>query len=470
MQPEHAPRCDPAFLGPLTDEPVVTTGPVRLFAGEEDFFPTRKLDERERLWSAVAPHLERVLDRDETVLHLMPTLHVPRGLEVLGFGVWWSLFFRAAVVLTDRRLIEIFMPTWQQAGTRIGSYSWAQVQKLKLSMGTLTLKPAKGGTQKWKLPVRGDRKLMKLMVPRIQTLLPGDIHMPRPVPLWHCPECGAASEKHPKTCSQCDAVFKSSRLAAALALCFPGAGLFYTGHTMLGLLDLFGEVILFFLVASIFLVAGTTEEIAGAVIIGLVLLFITKLESVHLATVLVKRTVPEPHPGRWRKVAAVGALVSLVLMAVPPMLTGVFAERLDSDLDFTTNTLGWSGGHDPAQWQFGSDVNQRSEWIRDDGQALFVFSMPVEEGGTLAAINSVLREEGEETERKVFAGFGCIRSIGEVVDETGNDLIWVRWFLVDAEHNDLHILAASVVPEELGDLEPEVESLVQSATWIPVED
>lgn len=470
MQPEHAPRCDPAFLGPLTDEPVVTTGPVRFFAGEEDFFPTKKLDERERLWSAVAPHLERVLDRDETVLHLMPTLHVPRGLEVLGFGVWWSLFFRAAVVLTDRRLIEIFTPDWKRAGTRIGSYSWAQVQKLKLSMGTLTLKPAKGGTQKWKLPVRGDRKLMKLMLPKIQTLLPGDIHMPRPVPLWHCPACGAASEKHPKTCSQCGTAFKTSGLAAALAVCFPGAGVLYTGHPVLGLFDLFGEVILFFLVASVFLVAGTTEQIVGAVIIGLVLLFITKLESVHLATVLVKRTVPDPNPGRWRKLAAAGAVASLVLMALPPAFSGAFSERLDADLDFTANTLGWSGGHDPTKWQLGSDINQRSEWIRQDGQALFVFSMPLEEGDTLAVVNSALREEGQETERKLFAGFGCIRSVGAVVDDDGNDLIWVRWFLVDGEHNDLHILAASIVPEELQTFESEVEALVQSATWIPIED
>ncbi len=470
MNPEQAPRCNPALLGPLTDEPVVTTGPVRFFAGEENFYSPKKLDERDRLWSAVAPHIERVLGADETILHVLPTLHVPRGLEVLGFGVWWSLFFRAAVVLTDRRLVEIFMPTWQRAGTRICSYSWGQVQKLKLSMGTLTIKPAKGGTQKWKLPVRGDRKLMKLIVPKIQELLPGDIHVPRVVPLWHCSECGAASEKHPKACTQCGTVFKSSGLAALLAICFPGAGLFYTGHTALGLLDLLGEVVVFILVASMFLVADTTEQIVGAVLVGLILLFITKLESVHLATVLVKRTVPDPNPGRWRKVAAAGALASLVLMALPPAFSGGLSARLDTDLDLTANTLGWSGGHDPTRWQFGSDVNQRSEWIRDDGQALFVFSMPLEEGGTLAAINSALREEGEETERRLFAGFGCIRSIGEVDDDDGNDVMWVRWFLVDSEHNDLHILAASVVPEDLPALEPEVELLVRSATWIPVED
>ena len=58
MHPEQTPRCNPSFLGPLTAEPVVTTGPVGFFAGEEEYFSQKKLDERERIWNAVAPHLE----------------------------------------------------------------------------------------------------------------------------------------------------------------------------------------------------------------------------------------------------------------------------------------------------------------------------------------------------------------------------------------------------------------------------
>jgi len=454
----------------LTAEPVVTTGPVGFFAGEEEYFSQKKLDERERIWNAVAPHLERVLDDDETVLHLMPALHVPPTLHLLGFGIWWSFFFRAAVVLTDRRLVEILMPDWRRAGTRVCSYSWGQVRKLKLSMGSLSLKPAKGRTQKWKLPVRGDRKLLKLILPRIQELLPGDIHMPRTVPLWHCPECGAAAEKHPKACTQCGTVFKSPGVAAGLALAFPGAGLFYAGHPLLATLDLVGEAILFVIVAGLFLAAGTTELVFVAVMFGLLMLFMTKLESAHLATVLVKRTLPDPRPGRWRTMALAGAAASLVLMALPPVFSGTFAERLDTDLDLTGNTLGWSGGHDSSQWRYEADVNQRSEWIREDGPALFVFSMPLEAGDTVGVLESTLREDGQDTEKKHFGDFECIRSVEEVADESGDNMLWVRWFLFDRDHDDLHILAASVWPEDLQTLEPEVETLVQSATWIPVED
>jgi len=470
MHPEQEPYCNPNLLGPLTAEPEVVTGPSQFFAGEEKFFSPKKLAERERLWTAVAPHLERVLGDDETVLHVMPVVHVPSTLHVIGFGIWWSLFFRAAVVLTDKRLVEIFMPDWRRAGTRVCSYSWGQVRKLKLSMGTLSLKPCKGRTQRWKVAVRGDRKLLKLLVPKIEGLLPGDIHVPRTVPLWHCPECGAASEKHPKTCGQCATVFKSPGRAAVLALVFPGGGLFYAGHPLLAVLDLVGEGILFFMVAMFFLTAGTVEDMIVAVVVGVFVLFLTKLESVHLSTILVKRMVPDPRPGRWRALTFAGAAVSLVLMALPPVLSGAFAERLDTDLDLTGNTRGWSGGHDSSVWQFDADLNQRSEWIRDDGQALFVFSMPLEAGDTVGALDSALQADGQQTERKRFGGFECIRSVGEVPDENGDLLLFVRWFLIDREHDDLHIVSASVWPEDFEALESEVKELLQSASWIPVEE
>ena len=37
-------------------------------------------------------------------------------------------------------------------------------------------------------------------------------------------------------------------------------------------------------------------------------------------------------------------------------------------------------------------------------------------------------------------------------------------------HGDLHIVAASVWPEDLETFEPEVEAAVQSSTWKPIGD
>jgi hypothetical protein len=467
MLPDNPPYCDPNALGPLTGDPVVATGTARIFEGEERFLSKRKLEDREKMWQAAAHRLDLVLEDGEKILYLLPALHVPKILEQFGFGVWWSMFFRTMLVLTDQRLIEITTPDWKRIGTKTCSYPWPQVGKIKLSMGTLTVAPARGRTQKWKLPVRGDRKLLKLLTPKLRELLPIDIHAPQTTPLWLCPKCGAATESHPKVCAQCGTQFKTSGLAAGLALAFPGAGLFYAGHPALGLFDLFGELVVYVFIAGIFLTATSPGAAIGAAIAGLFFFGLTKLESAHLSTTLVKRTVPVTDPGRWRKLAAAGAVASVILLALPPAFTGAFADPLDRDLDLSTNTFGWNGGHDPEAWVFGADPRQRSEWIREDGPALFVFSMPSEESAE--ALTAALEQDGQQTESRLFAGFRCVRSIGELADEDGNPLLYVRWFIFDDRHRDLHIIAASVYPEDLELFEPQVEETVRIANWIPLD-
>lgn len=468
MLSQNTPICDPTKLGPLSPEPVVATGPSRVFTGEERFLSKRKLDERERMWAAVAPLLERVTDDDETVLYLLPGLHIPGIFDQLGFGIWWTLFFRSVLVLTDRRLIEVSTPDWKRAGTRICTYEWLQVKKIKLSMATLTVAPAQGRAQKWKLPVRGDRKLLKLLVPKLQELLPVDMHAPQPEPQWHCPECGAATAQHPTSCADCGSEFKKPGLAVALALAVPGAGLLYVGHPVLALFDLIGEVFAFFFVAAIFLTGSRSPEVfISGVMVGLFLLVLTKAESAHLATTLVKRTIPETDAGRWKKLAIAGAVASVVLMALPPVFSGAWAERLDRDLDLSGNAYGWTGGFDRETWVYGADDDQRSEWLRDDGPALFVFSMPSTE--RIGDIEAVLEQDGMKVEKKLFGGFECVRAVGETVDEEGNPLLWVRWFLFDREVADLHIVAASVWPGDLAAVEPQVEDAVRTAAWIPLD-
>lgn len=472
MEPHVELRCDPALLGPLDDEFVPVTGMDRCFAGEERFLSRKKLDAREKLIAAIGPQVERVLDSDEKVLYIAPAIHNPRFLEVFGLGIWYVLFFRSALVVTDRRLIEIMLRKPAQADSQICSYSWGQVSQLKLKFGTLTLKPVQGRTQKWKFQERGDRKLMQLLVPKLQQqLLPGDIQAPRPVPLWHCPECGAASPKRPDLCSQCGTRFKSRGLAAALSLAFPGAGLAYAGHPVLAALDFFGEGMLFVIVAVSFLFAAGPGEVVGAVTLGAMFFFFTKLESAHISSVLAQRTRPDPNRTKWGRAAAVGAVVSLVFLVVPPVFTGVFGglvNLIDRDLDFTSNDLGWSGGHDPDGWAFGWEDSQRSEWIREDGQGLFVWSIPLgpEESQPLFISNVTAELGADVVEPTTIGGFEGIRVVENTVDEDGEPLTWVRWMLFDTEYEDVHILGASTSTIELEPFEAEVEKLVQNANWI----
>ena len=142
MYPEAGVVCNPSLLGPLDDDLSPVTGPVKVFAGEEKYLSTRKLDARVRLCQEVAPVLRQMLGEQETVLHILPVLHYPRLLEFVGFGVWWTIFFRATLILTDHRIIEILMRDGSRAGTRVHSYSWGQANAVKFSMATLKLKPA----------------------------------------------------------------------------------------------------------------------------------------------------------------------------------------------------------------------------------------------------------------------------------------------------------------------------------------
>jgi hypothetical protein len=385
--------------------------------------------------------------------------------------MWWTLFFRATLVLTDRRVIEVLMRDASHVGTRVCSYSWGQASQLKFSMATLKLKPAKGRTQKWKIIERGDRKLLKLLVPKIQQLLPGDIHTPRPVPLWHCPECGAASPDHPKQCGQCETSFKTRGLAAVLALAFPGAGLLYAGHPILATLDLLGEMFMYGLVAMLFLVASGPTDMIAAVIVGLMILFFTKLESAHMSSVLVHRTKADRVNKKWRRAAIVGAVVSVVLLALPPILSGSFGNKLDRDLDLSANALGWIGGHDPEQWQFGIEPNQRSEWIREDGQSLFVWSWTMEAGETYESLSTAFSTGSQPTpiEPISLADLGGFRVAQSDVDDEGDTYMWVRWVLFDRQFDDVHVVGAVVYPDGVEAFEADINELLKSATWIPAE-
>ncbi len=91
MDPALGVNCNPAFLGPLDDDLTPVTGPAKVFAGEEKYLSARKLDARVKLCDEIAPILGRLLDQEETVLHVLPALHYPRFLDFFGFGMWWTL-------------------------------------------------------------------------------------------------------------------------------------------------------------------------------------------------------------------------------------------------------------------------------------------------------------------------------------------------------------------------------------------
>jgi hypothetical protein len=224
-------------------------------------------------------------------------------------------------------------------------------------------------------------------------------------------------------------------------------------------------------VAILFLVASGPGDMAAAVIVGLLVLFFTKLESAHMASVLVHRTKADRENKKWRRTAIVGAVVSLVLIALPPMLSGSFGDKLDRDLDLSANALGWNGGHDPEQWQFGIEANQRSEWIRDDGQAMFVWSWTMDAGETYESLSAAFNtgDKGNPVEPFVIGDLDGFRVAQSNVDDEGDAYFWVRWVLFDRQFDDVHVVGAAVYPDRIESVEADVAELLQNVAWIPAE-
>src|SRR5438445_5610484 len=267
-------KIEPEFLGPLGDRSLLDlagkASPDDLFPGASKFLNGRQQRKRREQWNAVRPMVRRLLQPGEHVLHVVYAQQVPPFLHCVGLGHFVYAYHQVLLFITDQRIIEALL-NFRATGpsTRIRSYPYRHLSGLKLSLGKLTAIPAKGKKQGWRIRIGGDKKLLTLMLPRLQTrlLAEGAAHA-EGMPLWHCPRCGAGVPPAPEECSACHTRFRSTRLATVLSLAFPGAGLFSLGYPFVGALDLMGARVLFVLWLAILSGSTETEGIAPALVFG----------------------------------------------------------------------------------------------------------------------------------------------------------------------------------------------------------
>ena len=187
---------DPEFLGPLSDRPLASTSKSGaadlLFPGASSFFNARHQRRRVEQMNNVWPLAARLLQKDERVLHVTHAIQIPPTLQLLSMGAMAFHYHQVIMVLTDKRIIEVLLGfRGKTAGTRIRSFPWTSVREMKLRFSKLVMYPAGGKKQSWKVPLRGDRKLLKMLLQRLKSrwLEQGD-SAARPVPQFHCPVCG----------------------------------------------------------------------------------------------------------------------------------------------------------------------------------------------------------------------------------------------------------------------------------------
>ncbi|MBI1950749.1 MAG: hypothetical protein HYS34_05215 [Acidobacteria bacterium] len=474
-------KIEPEYLGPLADRPLAETagsgGPADLFPGASAFLSARHQRRRQVQWKAAGPLLDRLLRPEEHVLYVAHATEVPPVLHAMAMGYMALAYHQVVLVFTETRLIEVLLDErGKSAGTRLRSYPWASVRDLKLGFGKLSLVPAEGRKQNWRVPVRGDKKLLNLLLPRLKPrLMQEGEASARKVPLWHCPQCGAMVPERPRSCDACRTTFRSSRLAAMLSLAFPGAGLLYAGHPFLAAADFFGEVVLYAVFLMMLLQAGP-GGVAVAVGFGAFLFLLTKFESVHLSQILVARSKPETEARRsgFSRLALIGGLVSVLLVGGVLPLAGTARPVVDRDLDIGGQGSPWRGSRKTGEWEiFADDASARSQWWHSSGHRVTLFAYPqgmLEDARQFRTeFRRGLGQQGMRVvkdDADVPAPFRGFRFVGVVTNKSGAPVTVVHYFIADEENRDLHHALAAAVEEEGDQAEQVVRDFLSHARWI----
>ncbi len=475
-------KIEPELFGPLGERPLVETAPTNsptdLFPGSAAFLKGRQVERRRGQWSSVRTLIDRLLRPEERVLYVAHAMQVPSVFQSLSLGYMAYYYHQVLLVMTDSRMFEILLNMRATAPeTRIRSYAWKNVSDLRLRFGgRLMVSPTKGKKQAWRLRLRGDRKLLKLLLPRIKEKLNQEgAAAATTLPAWHCPECGSESSTRPERCLSCSAMFRSPRLAAWLSLAFPGAGLLYAGHPVMATLDFLGELLVFGVFAMALATAADAAQVIGLIIMGTIFLALTKLESIHLGHIMSTRTRPESHARYtgFRRFAFAGGLVSMLALTGAVMASGTLKPILDHDLAVTSPESAWTSSSNRSEWDFfADDESARSQWIHPGGLVLTLFAYPVSSAAEQAEFEqeflAEMSAQGQVllTDEEIPGSFEGFRHLLMTPGEDGEPVTAVNYFVYDRDGRDIHQIFLAV-PTSMQDLAVQAaEDFLAQAEWV----
>jgi len=472
---------EPDYLGPLMERPLAESSrsgaEEPLFPGASKFLSARQQKRRVTQWSAARPLAEKLLRPDEHVLYVAHGMQMPSILHYLSLGAMALTYHQVVLVLTESRVIEVLLGVrGNRAETRIRTFPWASVRRVRMSLGKMELTPARGRKQSWKIPLRGDRRLLEPLLARLapRCLSQGEA-MAEPLPLWHCPQCMTTVPARPRTCDSCHATFRSPRLAALLSLAFPGAGLLYVGHPFLALADFLGEVLLYaiFLLLILEAAPGTAGTAIG---LGVFFFLVTKLESIHVSRILAARSRLETAPRRstFHRFALVGGLASVMLIGGALPLIGAARPVVDRDLDVVGEESVWEGSRSTAEWvAFADDPTARSQWTHPTGVRVTLFVYPQGMLDSAAEFRNDARRGLEAQGMTILkddtdlpAPFHGFRFVAAGRTEDGEPITIVHAFIVDDRNHDIHHVLGAVLEEDSTQAEELVADLIEHARWI----
>jgi hypothetical protein len=349
-------------------------------------------------------------------------------------------------------------------------------------MGKITMTTTTGKKQLWRTAARADRKLLKLLVPKIQTLIdrlrgtlpPEDAHY------WSCPSCWGRVVPNPEACDGCGTRFRTAKTATLLSLAFPGAGLFYAQRPILGFFDLLGELFMFGVFATWLAVSSSIEEAVFLGVFGGCALLFTKAESIHVSRIMVRRAraIDERASAGWRKFGWTGAFVTVAALLLAGGVTGSLAVTLARDIDFDAEELGWISSRSATEFYSNEDGDQRSQWDHvTSGQEVVVYAYLLDQWTEFEMfVDDYVASMGNlGFEYTVYdAGFSPgFDAFGWLVtDPSAPEVEWryLNYLIWDEESRAVHHVFSSVPIGYEADAMLHLEALFETAYWIPAVD
>ena len=217
-----------------------------MFSNHKDVY-RKRIEKRQRKLIIKLPFLKPFLKKGEKIL-LISTGYSPiTSLPQYVTGFLFVYLKRSLFVFTNYRIFHVPTTANYKYKRSIAQIVYAGCQSISLKGGTLIVQYAKfGKIEKFRAIALSERKKIRTLLKRkpltgTKTQLGERIHL--------CPQCTHPLSAGRYVCESCRLKFKNKITAYILAILLPGGGYFYTGHLLIGLLDVVVEIFLLLYIA-----------------------------------------------------------------------------------------------------------------------------------------------------------------------------------------------------------------------------
>jgi hypothetical protein len=439
-----------------------------------------------RLVRVLSDLLRRVRVEGEQVIAVSEGVEVVPWRKRVPLGFTWAFAYRVALVFTDRRLIEVALSPWGRRCTGlVRELSWASSPQPSFDGRNLTIG---AGASWWLRRPLGQKVISQVMQASKAEIGKAGRASTASNPWRLCPKCGVTVTVAGARCRSCGSIWRSRRLAAVLAVAFPGAGKMFLGRPFYAILRFILEIACLVLYWDQLLRADNAARTVAVVAIAVVLAVLIKAESIRLTRTLAERSgiISEAVARRWRRLLPIGFLITLVAVTTPLFLGGLSGTEITGDLDAEAAHLGWSVNRSPEATEEVSppdDASLRGVWSRDQGLVVRARAQPFLPFERLDAARE--RWLGDYQARQPLdigqlqlGGFDVIRV---VMDQTqafdrierpvteqqpGPELVRLELLLLDARGRDAHTLTTEVAEPELAEADAQLQQLLRCMYWI----